>query len=238
MEMLSNTLRRAAWILISLGIVETLFLIHAIYTGGSFAGGAFFYILLGIFLLRKGKIAYRLSQFTFTLAFFTILVFLVTFLVIAGQIYTATDIPIRLSALGMGIIVLIIYCGVIGYLVMLLHHPDTRRELNLDAYQSSVSTLHIPLARVIIIPLLLLVIVLAGMLGPHLVKNPYVPITVGLSEDTDVRRKVGDITLLELVAFEAEGWNIDTIWRVHGDKGSGVFRAKIDPDSKLRIVPS
>ena len=62
-----NTLKNAAWILITLGIAETLVLINAIQIKTNYSGGAIIYIIIGLFVLKKDKFAYKVSQFIFTI---------------------------------------------------------------------------------------------------------------------------------------------------------------------------
>lgn len=230
----NNKLVRAAWILIILGIFETLFLVYAIYSKSSFSGGAFIYILLGIFLLKRGRIAYKLSQFIFTMLFLFVPAGLTMFLLMFGQIHTAGNVPISLELFDSSGIILIIYIAIISYLVMLLHHPSTRYQLSLEAYDSDRRTLYIPKKRAIIIPICFLIFV-GLIMGPNIVRNPYVSITAGLAGNVDIKNKVGNITSLELLASNTHNWNTVTVWKIHGDIGKGVYTAILDPKSSLKI---
>ena len=235
MHIPSNTLKQAAWIIISLGVIETLLLIHAIYTQTSFSGGSIIYILLGGFLLTKDKIAYRISQFLFIMLFLFLPAAFVMFFVMAGQVYTATDIPVKWDVFNINSLILLVYMGFICYLTLLLHHPATRTALSLPVYNSDRRTLYVPIKRVIVFPLIFLVF--AGLLmGPHLLSNPYKAVTAGLSDDVSVYQKVGKIEKLELLVSNVYNWHSVSIWRIYGEQGNGIYTTVLDRDFNLNIT--
>jgi len=230
----SNTLKQAAWLIIILGVIDTLFLIYAIKERLSYSGGSVVYILLGIFLLKKGKIAYKFSQFIFTTFFLLIPAGIIITFFMLFQIYTATDISTKWDVFGLNYIIFILYLGVVVYLVFLLHHPNTRKEMSLDVYDSDIRTLYIPPKRVLLIPLLFIAFFVA-LSWPFVLNNPYKIITTGLSEDKHVHAKVGDINQFDLLASRTHNWHAITFWRVHGDSSIGLYRAVLDPDLNLMI---
>ena len=230
-----NTLRTAGWVLIGLGVLESFLLVYAIYAGGSFSGGAFLYCIIGIFLLRKDKTAYKISQFLFTFMLLFIPAACVLFSIMAIQIFTATDIPLTWQLINVYTLMLVVYVTVVGYLVMLLHHPNTREAMSLDKYESDISTLFIPKKRVVILSAIMLM--LGGLImGPHLLDNPYKTITSELSNNIKVSNQVGEVEAFELLGSNVNNWNVYSVWNVSGTKGQGIFNVVLNPERALEIT--
>lgn len=229
-----NTLKNAAWILIMLGIIETSFFIYAIQTKTSFSGGAFLYIIIGLFILKKDKTAYKITQFIFTMMVLAVPSILLLYLIIFFQVVFSSDISVSYSLFGYGSLYTIIYFGVACYLVMLLHHPTTRKELSLNEYVSNINTLFIPIKRFMVIPLVLFGFS-ALIAGPTIYPNPYKKIVNGISKDSNVYSKVGNITSLNLLRTNTHNWTNYSYWEVNGEKGKGVFFTKLDTESNLNI---
>ena len=137
-------LKKAGWILIILGSLETLFLIYAVINKNSFTGGSILYVIIGLFLIKGGIKSYKFSQFIFTMIILFIPASIIFNLVMSIQIYLATDVSVSSDYMNIYNLIIFAYVIIIAYLVMLLHHPKTRDELSLERYDSEITTLYIP----------------------------------------------------------------------------------------------
>ncbi|MFK8026637.1 MAG: hypothetical protein AB8C40_01100, partial [Gammaproteobacteria bacterium] len=227
-------LNRAGWILIILGTLETLLLIYAVVTKSSFTGGSFLYIIIGIFLIKKGVKSYKFSQFIFTAILLVIPASLIFNILQSIQLFTASDIDVTSGIFTIHHIIFCAYILFVAYIVMLLHHPDTRAELSLQKYDSNISTLYVPKRRVIIFSILF--IVFSGVIaGPHMLTNSFKTIIAGIIENELVIDKVGEVESLNLISTNYNNWSAITFWKINGMNDNAEFIAILDPESNLEV---
>jgi hypothetical protein len=229
-----NTLKLAAWALILIGTLETIFLVYAIRTGTNFSGGAFLYIIAGIFLLKKNRTVYKFSLFTFTTLFALIPAAIIFLTLVVAQLYTATDIPISWRIPVEDSLVAFVYLGLIVVLAALLYHPNTREALSLEKYRGRVWTMYMSQSRFFAV--MAASVAIAGLLvGPHILHNPYKLIVAGLQADGEIRNRVGELEQLELLYSAENNWHVVSDWKITGKKGQGTYRTVLNPNSSLTI---
>jgi len=232
-----DTIKLAAWVLIVIGILETIFFAYAIMSGESFSGGAFLYIVAGIFLFKKNKRVYKFLLFMFTTFLSLILAGIVLFGMMTAQIYFATDIPISWKGSSLYSLVFVFYIGLMIVLVALLHHPNTRHALSLKSYEATVHTLYMSRLRVGAV-LGISVVFAALLVGPHVLHNPYKQIVAEIKKDALIADNVGEVQRLELIYTGEHNWHIYSDWRIIGTKGEGEYRVILSPRSHLTIESS
>lgn len=229
-----STLKAAAWILIALGVYETGMLVWAVASDESFSGGAFLYIIAGIFLFKKNTKDYHFLLFLFSALFSLIPAGIALFGLMALQINMATDIPLSWGDFGLEMIEVLIDIGFVIALVALLHHPNTRETLSLKPYRGTIHTLYMSRMRFgSVIGVSMVFFILLG--GPHILHNPYKETVDGIVKSESVIEKVGNIKRLELLSTSESNWHVISYWRVYGTNSDEMYRTDLGPDLRFQI---
>ncbi len=229
----SWSLKLAAWIFIVWGTVETLFLIALIRSGEkfSFSGGLFFYIYLGIQILRGKKIPYyNLLGFMILLGSL-VLAGSFTNLICLIQIDSVKVIELinarTTNSLGY---ILNFYMVIIPILIALLYHPDSRIVVDnrkpKSCYIKIISSLKLTVIFVVLLSSSLTFL----LAGPHAFKNPF-----GLVANEIVNSNLDRSGPIYVKEYGIHNWNFWSTWGYDREMANEMIKVNVSPTGEVSL---
>jgi len=223
----------AAWILIAVGIVETIILVHAILHESSFSGGSLIYCYVGYKLLNRSHAIYKWVTRILLLYLSLLIAGLLAATIFSAQFMLARDLSIGLHGDPM-MLTVALYLLFIPLVAALLYHPDTRSQFGIKEPNKSPWTLYMGVPRALGVTAFGAVL-MALLIGPHLLSNPFKVIVSALQNDERVLKIVGRPETLVLLDAREGNWTFTASVRAEKGTAVGFYYVDVEPDKAVKI---
>jgi len=237
-----SKVRRAALLLGTWGLIETIIFIWAIRHDEGFAGGGPIYFWMAFKLYKRDPKAYswilRVTKIIAALLIGGVAGYAVQvlhFMSVRRPVALAAEFPC--SAYVLDAIYLLAAPLACLAILFLLGHPDARQEMKLENTEGTAGACFLPSNQ--------LATIFAGGLaavallgGPHLVKNPYTSIIHAALTSQKLAAEIGTPQRMTLVDFSENNWTFITTWNVLGKDRSGKYEIRVDANQRTTIEPS